>query len=583
KKFRSEKLQKRWCVIHGGNFYYFNKCTDIRQKGCFSLKGYSFRKLGNLSFAIVCEGKRPYEFVAPSKDEAEKFRKAITGGKSPRKTLRKSDSYPGVEPAPPVSPTRDRSISIPTDKKSEQMPYKSKTRSHTPDPFQRSPNTHSQYRSNTLGSSDYGKTRTGSPNTQLQKTQSSPYCDRSTVHKQCPELPTRNKLDVDEYGYANVGVRKKGLLPVVVVENNENLMNQQQFSSSDDSDSDYDTVPESVPPFPAPRHKQVEKLLSISAQENKRSMALDRQKMPFPGLTSQSHESSDDDQDYDSPKDLPLRPESDYDLVGKFLRKPKESFDIGSTGDDDCYIDASKLDSVPNTNRQQRSNQPPRAPSKLGIQQLEDDIYFEPTSEFGHVEQISRSQIQNILCTDDENPYFIPSEESGHSKNDEPSYFKPNLDCDKSRFDEENPYFEPISDYDMPEVAVAGSFQTPKSKSPLGRTKSQENDGYIKVPGNTKMTSSRNSDGYSKPEEMVWLKRKPATAAATNKKSDLFTDDSVIYVNLPFAINKSSQMKQMEQQMELSSTINSKNTMKLQNSMEDSSYSDSDDEDYITI
>ena len=33
------KLQTRYCVIHGGNFYYYVRSEDKKQAGCFKLEG----------------------------------------------------------------------------------------------------------------------------------------------------------------------------------------------------------------------------------------------------------------------------------------------------------------------------------------------------------------------------------------------------------------------------------------------------------------------------------------------------------------------------------------------------------------
>lgn len=35
-------FQKRFCVIHNGIFYYFDKESDKKQKGAFTLKGKPF-------------------------------------------------------------------------------------------------------------------------------------------------------------------------------------------------------------------------------------------------------------------------------------------------------------------------------------------------------------------------------------------------------------------------------------------------------------------------------------------------------------------------------------------------------------
>ncbi|XP_060066002.1 uncharacterized protein LOC132546296 isoform X2 [Ylistrum balloti] len=530
KKFRSEKLQKRWCVIQDDNFYYFIKPTDPKQKGGFNLKGYSFQKLGDLSFSIKCEGKRHYEFVAPSKEEAAKWRKAIMKG-SLKKKLRKSDSFPGGESIPPASPTRDRSVSIPADAKDRASQSKLKYRSHTPDPFERSPNISSRDRSNTLGR-DFGKAK--------QKTE--PSVKKPPSYKSKPQLNAVKNQSIDDHGYATVIPRLD--------------KNEHGSSSSDNSDSDYDIV-DPVRQIPTPRPTPVQKAASGSEIVEERNLSQKRHQMPIPTLPSQNPVSSDDEEDYDVPDEPFSRPESDYDIAGNFLRKVEKSCATTNVEEDDNYIDAAKLDSMPNTNRRKTPIIPAPMKCQLDTEQDEEDLYFEPISGPLYNDKKSCTQTQNILDCENEDPYFIPVEESAPSE-------------------EEDPYFEPISDYDKPDATVLRSNQTPQSQM---FTTDPGQEQYIRQNRKPTLTrnSSRSSDGYSKPEEVILYKRKQPTEAT--KKSNNYTDDSNIYVNLPFFKNQ-----QIKEEAQLDNT-QSKNTMKLQNvklkdSVEDNSYSDSDDYDY---
>ncbi|XP_033724810.1 uncharacterized protein LOC117314808 [Pecten maximus] len=602
KKFRSEKLQKRWCVIQDNNFYYFVKPNDLKQKGSFSLKGYSFHRLGDLSFSVVCEGRRHYEFVAPSKEEAEKWRKAIVKASASKKVLRKSDSCPGIDPTPPVSPTRDRSVSIPSDSKSVGIPPKIKARSHTPDPFGKSPNLNSRDRSNTLGREGRSETRPNPRSALLKKTQSSPYTDKSFK----PTLVSTKKQSVDEYGYAKVKASKGSHSSLDRLEKNETIRTQHWCSSSEDSDSDYDTV-DPVRPIPIPRSKPVQNILSRPGLENQRNLSLNRRQMPVPPPKSNSPVSSDDEEEYDIPDESLLRPESDYDIAGNYLRKKKENLvktdsakedyinasklklksnqlttsscklDIKQDMDksrygiptdetvrtdqeeeeeeEEYYMDTSKIATLPNTKRRQKTTTDLAAvTSKLNSIPVQDDVYIEHSS--GPL----------LMNSDDsESLYFIPMDETVHLQNAEPTHCQP-------EFEEENPYFEPVSD-------VVESSQTPELQMAIARSTSVEGSTAISHASNKlPRTPSRNSDGYSKPEDVALLKRKPS--ASDTKKSNLFTDDSVIYVNLPCVMSETSQSKQTARQDHVHSSTKKLHNAKLKDSVDDSSYSDSDDYDY---
>lgn len=80
------KLQKRWCVIKDDRLYYYENKKDKKQKGAFCLAGYRFQaapdvvKEANkkeLSFEIVGQGKRTFQFVALNTDEYTKWKSAI--------------------------------------------------------------------------------------------------------------------------------------------------------------------------------------------------------------------------------------------------------------------------------------------------------------------------------------------------------------------------------------------------------------------------------------------------------------------------------------------------------------------------
>lgn len=78
KRYLSLKYQKRWCVIHQDKFYYYESNTDKKQKGVFSLEGYTFIEMENrLTFDLKCAGQRTFEFVCSSNAELKQWRKAI--------------------------------------------------------------------------------------------------------------------------------------------------------------------------------------------------------------------------------------------------------------------------------------------------------------------------------------------------------------------------------------------------------------------------------------------------------------------------------------------------------------------------
>ncbi|XP_033754500.1 src kinase-associated phosphoprotein 2-B-like isoform X2 [Pecten maximus] len=89
------KLQKRWCVIKDDRMYYYESKKDKKQKGAFCLSGYSFQaapdvvKEANkkeLSFEILCQGKRTYQFVALNTDDYNKWKSAIQRVNEPQKS-----------------------------------------------------------------------------------------------------------------------------------------------------------------------------------------------------------------------------------------------------------------------------------------------------------------------------------------------------------------------------------------------------------------------------------------------------------------------------------------------------------------
>ncbi|XP_069120916.1 uncharacterized protein [Argopecten irradians] len=601
KKFRSEKLQKRWCVIHNNNFYYFIKPNDPKQKGGFSLKGYSFHKLGDLSFSIACEGRRHYEFVAPSKEEVGKWGRAITKiSAALKKTLKKSESFAGSEADPPVSPSRDRSISIPTDGKPGRMPPQMKPRSHTHDPFEsRFSKMSSRDRAYTLG-----RTATiESQNTLLKKTNSSPYVNKSTIKQSKPPLPPIKKISIDEFGYAKVPSVEGNPPSAGNLKRSATFKAERQESSSEESETDATNQSRS-----APRSRRAQRTPSRKETDETQSFYLTRQKMPIPPpLAIQSSVSSDDEEDYAVPDELVYRPESDYDIAGNYLRKkdnghkldsddeddymnasevgsapkmnsiqkakqlamvknkmkinPDEEKDQGEDEDDDGYIAASKIASLPNANKKQMAKQLDMTVKKESPQTDQDDIYFEPCS--APFNQEPSSQTNKPLSADNESPYFLPVDETTNSQNDEPSYFEADFG------EEEDLYFEPLCD-------VTDSVGTQLSRMNTIKTYSEketvENRKYKKLT----RTASRNSDGYSKPQEVELLKKKPSPS--DTKKSNLTSDDHDTYVNLPCQIPNISHRKQMASE----DHSHPKNKMKLPNmklkdSIDDSNNSDSDE------
>ncbi|XP_021353855.1 src kinase-associated phosphoprotein 2-A-like isoform X2 [Mizuhopecten yessoensis] len=80
------KLQKRWCVIKDDCLYYYENKKDKKQRGAFCLSGYSFQaapdfvKEANkkdLSFEVVCQGKRTFQFVALNTEDLRRWKSAI--------------------------------------------------------------------------------------------------------------------------------------------------------------------------------------------------------------------------------------------------------------------------------------------------------------------------------------------------------------------------------------------------------------------------------------------------------------------------------------------------------------------------
>ncbi|XP_060554123.1 src kinase-associated phosphoprotein 2-like [Ruditapes philippinarum] len=86
--FGGGKFQKRWCIAHAGNFYYYTSAKDKQQNGSFRLEGYKFRNAPDLSskkaekelcFELYHEytGKRVYQFMAKNKTEYEQWQNAL--------------------------------------------------------------------------------------------------------------------------------------------------------------------------------------------------------------------------------------------------------------------------------------------------------------------------------------------------------------------------------------------------------------------------------------------------------------------------------------------------------------------------
>lgn len=107
------KFQKRWCIIHAGNFYYYASPKDKQQNGSFKLEGYKFRNAPDLSskkaekelcFELYHDytGKRIYQFMAKNKAEYDQWLTAVENGGYP---LIEEDIYEeviGEEPPAPI-------------------------------------------------------------------------------------------------------------------------------------------------------------------------------------------------------------------------------------------------------------------------------------------------------------------------------------------------------------------------------------------------------------------------------------------------------------------------------------------------
>ncbi|XP_052073287.1 src kinase-associated phosphoprotein 2-like isoform X3 [Mytilus californianus] len=79
-------MQKRWCVIKGNIFFYFDGKTSKKMSGAFRLSDYSFEeapemvkedKKKELCFKLVRPANRTYEFMATSKSEVEEWKTAV--------------------------------------------------------------------------------------------------------------------------------------------------------------------------------------------------------------------------------------------------------------------------------------------------------------------------------------------------------------------------------------------------------------------------------------------------------------------------------------------------------------------------
>lgn len=83
KKLLSIKYQRRWCLVYGNLFLYYDSPDDKAQKGGFSLESYRFLHSPGHSpfgFSLVSQHKRKFEFMAPSQDEYINWEKAIKKG-----------------------------------------------------------------------------------------------------------------------------------------------------------------------------------------------------------------------------------------------------------------------------------------------------------------------------------------------------------------------------------------------------------------------------------------------------------------------------------------------------------------------
>jgi len=85
KKGDSNKVfQKRWCILKGNMFFYFDKKTDKEPLGCILLEGSRIEladsEMDHFSFKIVFSGNdsRDYTFATDSSNGLEKWMKALS-------------------------------------------------------------------------------------------------------------------------------------------------------------------------------------------------------------------------------------------------------------------------------------------------------------------------------------------------------------------------------------------------------------------------------------------------------------------------------------------------------------------------
>ncbi|XP_052778254.1 src kinase-associated phosphoprotein 2-like [Mya arenaria] len=85
------KLQQRFCVIHKGVFYYYEKQKDKKQCGSFKLEGYKFRNAPDITtkknqkelcFEIYSDDdtKRVYQFIAKNKEDFDSVEQFVGSG-----------------------------------------------------------------------------------------------------------------------------------------------------------------------------------------------------------------------------------------------------------------------------------------------------------------------------------------------------------------------------------------------------------------------------------------------------------------------------------------------------------------------
>ena len=79
----SIKYQKRWCLVYGNYFLYYDSPDDKAQKGSFSLEGYRFLPCpgsAQYGFSLVSKHKRPFEFIAPDYDSYVSWEHTVKKG-----------------------------------------------------------------------------------------------------------------------------------------------------------------------------------------------------------------------------------------------------------------------------------------------------------------------------------------------------------------------------------------------------------------------------------------------------------------------------------------------------------------------